>query len=60
MTIEIDHLHIRRLQQAIRQFKIRHGPFNKMYSKYMVYIYESKWTSLFLLALSDTGINVSV
>jgi hypothetical protein len=58
MIIKVDHSHIRLLQQAIKQFKIRHGPFRKSNSKYKVFIYPSKHDSLFLLTLSDAGLTV--
>jgi len=59
MTIEVEHEYIRLLQQAIKQFKMRHGPFNKLNSKYRVYIYPSKYDTLFLLTLSDAGLTVN-
>jgi hypothetical protein len=59
MTIEVNHDYIRLLQQAIKQFKMRHGPFKKLHSKYRVYIYPSKYDSLFLLTLSDAGLTVN-
>lgn len=46
------------LRQAVRDFKIRHGPFNKMVDTYRIQIYPSKYESLFLLKLSDTDLRI--
>ena len=58
MKIEISKPHLRMLLQAIRDFKVRHGPFYKMVDKYRIYIYPSKYESLFLLKLSDTDLRI--
>lgn len=58
MKIEISKPHLRMLRQAVRDFKIRHGPFNKMVDTYRIQIYPSKYESLFLLKLSDTDLRI--
>ena len=58
MKIEIPHSALRDVQQAIRQFKLRHGPFNKLVNSYKIYLYPTNKLSLFLIKLSDTGLKV--
>jgi len=56
MKIEISKPYLRRLQQCIRQFKLRHGPFSKYIDRYEIYLYPSNKNILLLIALSDTDL----
>lgn len=58
MKIEIPHSALRDAQCAIRQFKLRHGPFRKLVNTYRIYLYPNKYTSLFLIKMSCTDIKV--
>ncbi len=58
MKIEVPHNAIRDVQKAIHQFKIRHGPFNKLLNSYKIYLYPSSGISLFLIKLSNIGLTV--
>jgi hypothetical protein len=58
MKIEVPHNQLKEVQWAIRQFKLRHGPFYKLLNSYRIYLYPNKKLSLFLIKLSDTGLTV--
>jgi hypothetical protein len=58
MKIEVAHSQLRELQSAIRQFKIRHGPFYKLVNSYRIYLYPSSKLSLFLIKMSGTDLKV--
>jgi hypothetical protein len=56
MRIEISHRYLNDLRNAIKQLKIRHGPFIKMSNTYNTRIYPSNKNSFFLLKMSETDL----
>lgn len=58
MKIEVPHSQLKDVIWAIRQFKLRHGPFYKMVNSYRIYLYPSNKLSLFLIKLSSTDFKV--
>jgi hypothetical protein len=58
MKIEVSHSQLKQVQCAIREFKLRHGPFYKLVNSYRIYFYPSKKLSLFLIKMSSTDLKV--
>ena len=56
MKIEISKPYLHKLLKYIRQFKLRHGPFNKYLDQYVIYLYPSNKNTLLLIAMSDTDL----
>ncbi len=58
MKIEVSKDHLRSVTRAIKQYRLRHGPFNKLINSYSIYLYPSKKLSLFLIQISNANVTV--
>lgn len=58
MKIEVSYPNLKEVQVAIKQFKLRHRPFQKLLNSYRIEFYPNKKLSLFLIKLSDTDLKV--
>lgn len=57
MKIKISKTNLKQLTNCFRQFKIRHGPFQRtVNNEYLIDIYPSARISLLLIAMSNTDL----
>lgn len=58
MKIEFSRPYFYKINRAIKQYRLRHGPYNKANDRYRIYLYPDKKHSLFLIQISDTDISI--